>query len=149
MRNAGEVLDSLNKDRLVVIETGVIYTREIALWISQHSESRFTNVDLNSNLQYATHKELECDGTARYCTFRTQDHAKYLSEQTWVDAVFINAPDLQSGLVEFLLAVSSGAKIIVMNDFQTRSALAIRRAQELGWEFTSAGMMNILRRPND
>jgi tRNA A58 N-methylase Trm61 len=147
MRNPGEILDSLDKPRLTVVETGCVNTRAIATWIRQHPESKFTNVDLNSSLQLAMHKELECDGNAKYCTFRTQDHNKFLGEQTWVDAVFLNAPDLQSGLVEFLLAVSTGAQIIVMNDYQTRSALAIRRARELGWEFISMGMLNILRRP--
>jgi hypothetical protein len=143
----GEILDSINKPRLVILETGNIYTREAARWVREHIDAKFTSVDIDSTLQMATHKELECDGTARYCTFLTKDHVKHLNEQSWVDICLLNPSDLQTGLMEFSLAVSTGASIIVMNDFQARSALAIKKAKALGWEYSSQGMMNVLRRP--
>jgi hypothetical protein len=146
MRNAEDILSSLNDDRLKIIETGCVATRSITRWVSNHSESEFVNVDLDFPLQLATHKELECDGIARHCTFLNQDHGKYLSTRTWADVIFLNPPDLQSGVMEFLLAVSTGARLIVMNDYQARSALAIKRAREIGWEYESSGMQNILKR---
>lgn len=150
MTGAEAVLNRRGKsDRLSIVETGCVYTRDIARWVSKQSDVRFTSVDLNSTLQLATHKELECDGTARYCTFLTKDHSKHLSSATWVDVVFLNPPDLQAGLVEFLLAISTGANVVVMNDYQTRSALAIRRARDLGWVFESSGMDNILWRSSE
>lgn len=147
MRNAEEILNSLGEDRLKIVETGCVATRSIARWVSKHSESEFFNIDLDFPLQLATHRELECDGTARYTTFLTQDHGKYLSTRTWADIIFLNPPDLQSGVVEFLLAVSTGARLIVINDYQARAALAVKRAKEIGWEYEFSGMQNILRRP--
>ena len=146
MRNAEEILESLEEPRLRIVETGNVSTRSIARWVSQHRDSEFVSVDLNSPLQLATHRELECDGTARYCTFLTQDHNKFLSAQTWRDVCFLNPPDLQDGLIEFSLAASTGARLIVISDYQTRAALAVRKARESGWTFESHGMLSVLRR---
>lgn len=147
MRNTEDIIRLLGEDRLKIIETGCIVTRSVARWVSNNPESEFVNVDLDFPLQLATHKELECDGTARYCTFLNQDHGRYLSTRTWADIVFLNPSDLQSGVVEFLLAVSTGARLIVIHDYQSRAALAVKRAKEIGWEYESSGMQNILRRP--
>lgn len=146
MRDAKEILESLGESRLKIVETGCFNSRSIARWVSENPESDFINVDLDFTLQLATHKELETDGTARFCRFLTQDHTKYLSNRTWVDVIFLNPPDLQNGLTEFLLAVSTGARIIVINDYQAKAALAIRRAKDLGWQYENAGPLNILRR---
>lgn len=147
--SVGEILDSLGQSRLMVVETGNKCTREIAQWIAKHPESKFTNVDLDGIAQFDTHQELEQDGTARYCTFLTQDHFKHLSGRTWVDVCVLHAPDLQTGLTEFLLSVSTGAKIIVMTDYQSRAALAIRRAKQIGWTYEAVGDLNVLRRPQE
>jgi len=144
-----DILDSLESDRLKIVETGCAYTKDIALWVSKHPESHFTSADLNSDLQYETHSILEEYGTARYCTFLTQDHYQLLSKQTWVDAAFLHPIDLQSGLHEFLLAVSTGARVVVIKDYQSRAGWAIKRAKEIGWRFEYYdGDMNILRRPD-
>lgn len=141
-----DILDSLESDRIKIVETGCTFTRDIALWVSKHPESHFINADLNSEFQYEVHSILEEYGTARYCTFLTQDHYQLLSKQTWVDIAFLQPVDLQSGLQEFLLAVSTGARVVVMRDFQSRAGWAIRRAKELGWRFEYDGDLNILRR---
>jgi hypothetical protein len=147
MKTVEEILDSLKSARLTIVETGCANTREIARWVSQHPESEFTNIDLNFPVQMALHRELESDHTARYCTFLTQDHTRYLSTRTWADCVFLHPTDLQTGVIEFLLAVSTGAQLIVITDYQSRGALAVKRAKEFGWEFESSGDLNILRRP--
>ena len=146
MQTVEEILNSLDKAYPSIVETGCVHTIEIADWVSKHEGADFTNIDLDFPLQLATHKDLEVNHTARYCTFLTQDHGKYLSTRTWVDICFLNPPDLQAGVVEFLLAVSTGAKLIVMSDYQSRSALAVKRAKEIGWEFESSGNLNILKR---
>lgn len=147
MQTVEEILDSLGKDDPQIVETGCVHTIEIADWVAKHPYAEFTNVDLDFSLQLATHKDLETNHTARYCTFLNQDHSKHLSSRTWLDVVFLNPPDLQAGVVEFLLAISTGAWIIVMADYQSRSAQAIKRAREIGWEYESSGNLNILRRP--
>lgn len=145
----GEILDSLEQSRLKIVETGCANTREIACWVAKHPESLYACADLDSVNQFHRHKELEQDGTARYCTFLTQDHTKFLSNRTWVDVAFLHAPDLQAGLTEFLLAISTGARLIVMTDYQSRAALAIKRAKEIGWTYEAVGNLNILRRPQE
>lgn len=144
----GEILDSLGQPRLIVVETGNQCTREIARWVAKHPESPYACADLDSAVQFDRHKELEQDGTARHCTFLTQDHTKFLSNRTWVDVAVLHAPDLQAGLTEFLLAISTGARLIVMTDYQSRAAVAIKRAKEIGWTYESTGDLNILRRPD-
>lgn len=144
-----EILDDIySGSPLKIAETGCVSTQNITKWVSQHSNCEFVSVDLDTRRQVAEHKALECQGLAKHYTLLTQDHNKFLSEQTWLDVVFILPADLQSGLEEFSLAVSTGAATIVTYDFQTRSALAIRKAQALGWTAEHKGMYSILRRPN-
>lgn len=144
-----KILNSLGPKRLKIIETGCVNSREIARWVSKHTDSIYGCADLDSKIQFDKHKELEQDGTARYCTFLTQDHNQFLSNRSWSDVAFLHAPDLQSGLTEFLLAISTGARVIVMTDYQSRAALAIKRAKEIGWIYESVGDLNILRRPQE
>ncbi len=147
MQTVEEILNSLDNSCPSIVETGCVHTLEIADWVSRHPTANFVNIDLDFALQLATHKDLESNHTARYCTFLTQDHGKYLSTRTWLDAVFLHPSDLQAGVVEFLLALSTGARIIVIDGYQTRGALAIKRAKQIGWEFEASGELNILRRP--
>lgn len=142
-----ELLESLNKSRLSIIETGCTYTRTIARWIARNPESTFSCVDLNVGELIETHHALESDVTARYCAFLSQEHAKWLNKTTWLDAAFLKPDDLKSGIEEFNLAASAGAHLIVFSDYQTRAAFAIKRAKEIGWQYESAGPLNILRRP--
>lgn len=143
-----ELLDSVYKgSSLKIAETGCVSTAAIASWVSQHLGSSFVSVDLDIRRQIAEHHALECQGLSKYYNFLTRDHNKYLSEQTWLDVVFLVPPDLQAGLEEFSLAVSTGAGTIIMYDFQTRSALAVRKAQALGWKVAHHGMYSVLRRP--
>jgi len=145
-----KLLDGFDQQKtLQIVETGGAFTEPIAKWISnQQSMSEFISVDLDFQNQLLTHRELEREGVAKFCRFLTQDHIRYLSTRTWVDCVFLDAPDLQSGLTEFLIASSTGAKVIVMSDYQTKSAHAIKRAKDLGWKYAGfRSDFNILRRP--
>ena len=141
-----ELLESLGS-RLSIIETGCTYTRTIARWVQSHPESNFACVDLNFSLLLETHRELEKDSTARYCTFLSQEHEKWLNKTTWLDAAFLNPADLAAGMGEFTLAVSAGARLVVINDYQTRGAWAIRQAKDFGWSYEATSQLNILRRP--
>jgi len=145
-----ELLNGFEKKILQIVETGSAFTQAIAEWVAkQQYISEFISVDLDFQNQLATHRELEKEGVARYCRFLTQDHIRYLSTRTWVDAIFLDPPDLQSGVTEFLIASSTGAKAIAMSDYQTKSAQAIRRAKDLGWRYVGfRSDFNILRRPD-
>lgn len=146
--NVKDLLDSLGRPRLSIIETGCVYTAAIAAWVSRHPESTFVCVDLNFSLLLNTHRGLEKDCIARYCTFLSQEHTKELNKTTWLDAAFLNPENLQAGVEEFNLAVSAGAQLIVMTDYQSRSAWAIQRAKNFGWSYIAAeNGMNVLRRP--
>jgi len=144
-----ELLDGFDKKSLQIVETGSAFTQPIAKWVAQQQfTSEFISVDLDFQNQLRTHRELEREDTAKYCRFLTQDHIRYLSTRTWVDAVFLDPPDLQTGLTEFLIASSTGAKVIAMSDYQTKSAQAIKRAKDLGWKYVGfRSDFNILRRP--
>lgn len=147
--NVSELLDSLGNKRLSIIETGCVYTKEIAGWVSRHPESTFVCVDLNFSLLLSTHKKLEEDCIARYCTFLSQEHSKWLINATWLDVAFLHPEDLQAGLKELALAMSAGAQIIVIADYQSSGAWAIQTAKNYGWHYTASeeNGMNILRRP--
>jgi hypothetical protein len=148
MLTVKELLDSLNNPRLSIVETGCEYTGYIAEWVASHPESTYNCVDLNFSLLLRTHRELEENHTARYCTFRSQDHEKWLLGMTWLDAAFLTPESLAAGLGEFGLAMSAGAKLIVMSDYQGKSAWAIKQAKEFGWAYIAAANgMNVLRRP--
>lgn len=149
MNSVNQILDSTYPPKtlpLRIVETGVRSTRQIAKWISDHQECKFESIDLDGKLQEATHLELEIDGTARYCTFHTQSPNKFLSAATWIDVVFLNPSDLQSGEEEFSLAISAGARSVIMSDYQARAAKAIIKARKLGWKYTQVEDYLVLRR---
>jgi hypothetical protein len=124
-----------------------MYTRQIADWVMGHPDSNFVCVDLNFSLLLRTHRELENHHLAQYCTFLSQEHTKWLNKASWLDAAFLNPEDLEAGVEEFNLAMSAGANLIVLSDYQTRGVWAIQRAKNFGWTYESSGHMNILRRP--
>jgi hypothetical protein len=144
--NAFDVLESLGQPSLSIVETGCVHTKDIAEWVRLHPGSSFTCVDMNLGDLIEAHRVLELRGLAKHCTFLSQDHLKWLTKVTWLDVAFLKPDDLQSGVDEFLLAASAGAKLIVMSDYQTRASFAIRKAKEIGWQFESSGSLNILRR---
>jgi hypothetical protein len=142
-----------------VTETGNASTRAIATWFYQlhlklyeqnrkspcwHKDGKymtmaFDSVSLDGRLQESIHHQLELDGTAPWCTFRTQDPAKYLSEHSFSKIVFLDPANLTRGLEQFSLAASTGCGRIVMHNYQSKAAFAIREAQTLGWEMTAVG----------
>jgi len=121
----------------------------IARWVKAHPESDFHTVDLSSNSIELAHAALEAENLSKYCTFHLQDSIKFLSNLTWCDFAFLDSCDgLQHGLDEFRLAVSAGAKLIVMDDFSTKAAWAVKSAKELGWDVSFADRYSVLRRPH-
>ena len=131
---------------LKIVETGTHDTKKIAIWCSQNSASSFVTVDLDSATQESYHRELEELSAASSYTFRTQDHKKFLSELSWIDVAFLYPDNLQEGLSEYQLAVSAGARVVVMYDFQSRSSIAIKQAKRLGWSVHFTGEYAIMIR---
>ena len=156
-------LDSIYEGKpLKIIETGCMRdlalsaewgdgwsTVYIARWVKQHPESDFHTVDLSANSIELAHAALEAEGLARFCTFHLQDSLKFLSGVSFADFCFLDSCDgLQHGLDEFRLAVSTGARLIVMDDFSTKAAWAVKSAKELGWGVQFADRYSVLRRPH-
>jgi hypothetical protein len=124
-------------------------TQSIARWVKDHPECDFHSVDLSANSIELAHAALEAEGLSKFCTFHLQDSIKFLNSLTWVDFAFLDSCDgLQHGLEEFRLAVSAGAKLIVMDDFSSKAAWAVKLARELGWDVSFADRYSVLRRPH-
>jgi hypothetical protein len=141
--------ETLAKHRLPilrVIETGVSDTLDIASWVSDHEDTTFDTADLNSNAQEENHNLLEDYDHAVFCTFHTQDHKKYLNDLKWVDIAFLGPDSLQDGLEEFQLAASAGASTIVIRNYQTAAASAVKQAKRFGWTVTYKGDYAIISR---
>lgn len=145
---------------LTIVETGTMRemqpiaefsdgwsTLYIADWVATHPGTFFHSVDLNADAIDTAHRKLEEHGLAKYCTFHCQDSLKFLSGLTWVDFALLDSCDgLQHGVDEFRLAASAGASVIVMDDFQTKAAWAVKQSQEAGWRYEQAGRYSVLRR---
>lgn len=122
-------------------------TLYIARWVKEHPKCTFDSVDLNANAIEIAHMALEAEGLAKYCTFHLQDSLKYLAAQSWIDFAFLDSCDgLQHGVDEFRLTVSAGAKLIIMDDFATKGAWAVKEAKELGWDVSAMDRYSVLRR---
>lgn len=123
-------------------------TLYIARWVSKHPECEFHTVDLSANSIDLAHAALEAEELAQYCAFHLQDSIKFLNAQTWIDFAFLDSCDgLQHGLDEFRLAASAGTRLIVMDDYQTKAALAVKEAKNLGWNVSFADRYSVFRRP--
>lgn len=123
-------------------------TLYIARWVSKHPGCEFHTVDLSANSIDLAHAALEAEGLAQYCAFHLQDSIKFLNAQTWIDFAFLDSCDgLQHGLDEFRLAASAGTRLIVMDDYQTKAALAVKEAKNLGWNVSFADRYSVFRRP--
>lgn len=123
-------------------------TLYIARWIKKHPGSSFESCDLNINAIELAHLALESEGLADCCTFRCQDSLKFLSNISWADFIFLDSCDgLDHGIQEFRLAASTGARLIVMDDYSSKALKAVKEARELGWQVSFAGRYSLLRRP--
>ena len=158
-----DALDELYKSKpLVIVETGCLRmeapigefadgwsTLYIAQWIREHPDCEFHSVDLSANAIGIAHDKLENALLAKYCTFHCQDSLKFLGGMTWIDFAFLDSCDgLEHGVDEFRLAASAGASVIVMDDYQTKAAWAVKEARELGWQYEQRERYSILKRPN-
>ena len=154
-------LDSIYENKpLKIIETGCMRdltpnsefsdgwsTLYIARWIKNHKGCEFHSVDLDINALDLAHLALEVEGLAQYCEFHCQDSIKYLSNITWADFIFLDSCDgLQHGLDEFRLAASTGARIILMDDYQTKAAWAVAEGKKLGWDVQQVNRYSIFQR---
>lgn len=135
-----------------VIETGDgLYgsTAAIADWCSRQNGLMgpdFFSVSMNAVSQQKNHRQLEIFKLAQFCTFRTQAPVKFLTELTWADFVLLHPENLQEGVEQFSLALSAGAGLIVIRDYQTAGAFAVARAAGIGWKVDYDHRYCILRR---
>lgn len=157
------LLDSVYEGRPIrIVETGCMRdlsttsetsdgwsTLYIARWVKEHPDCIFDSVDLNIGAIELAHTALEAEGLAKYCNFHLQDSIKYLSSQTWIDIAYLDSCDgLEHGLAEFRLAASTGASLIILDDFSTKAATAVAEARKLGWHGdVAANRYSVLRRP--
>lgn len=145
------ILNSVPLFKMSIVETGSVSTIDIARWVGYGKNCefvKFDSVDMNSNRQLELHKELEKLDLAKYATFRTAFPNQYLAMRRWIDVAFLHSKDLHTTLEEFSLALSAGVRVVVFQDFQTRSAFAIRKGQDLGWKLDAdAEPYLVLRRP--
>jgi hypothetical protein len=154
-------LDSIYEGRpLRIIETGCMRdlavaseygdgwsTLWISRWVKEHSNSTFDSVDLDGGAIELAHAALEAEGLAKYCTFHCQDSLLFLGRQTWADMCFLDSCDgLEHGLAEFRLAASLGCRLIVLDDYSTKGAKAVKEARELGWDVSFQDRYSVLRR---
>lgn len=154
-------LDSVYQGRpLRIVETGCMRdlgtvaeysdgwsTLWISRWVAKHQDSTFDSCDLSANAIELAHMALEAEDLAKFCTFHCQDSLKWLAAQTWMDFAFLDSSDgLEHGRAEFRLAASAGARLIVMDDINTKAMFAIKEAQQFGWDVTYSGRYAVLRR---
>lgn len=132
---------------LKIVETGVRDTVDIAVWCAKNPTATFVTVDLDAVRQQADHKILEELDSAFAYTYRTQDHKKFLIELSWIDVAFLSPDNLDQGLEEFQLAISAGAAVVVMRDYQSKAFLAVKQAKRLGWGAHYTGDYSIMIRP--
>lgn len=152
MNTIHEILNKISSNHrlpiLRILETGNHDTLDIASWTAGHDSVEFDTVDLNISVQEENHHILESYDHAAFCTFHTQDHKKYLNDVKWVDVVFLEPDDLQTGLEEFQLAASTGAKAIIIRGYQTKAASAVKQAKRFGWDVNYNGDYVIISRPS-
>jgi hypothetical protein len=134
---------------LKIVETGIADTNEIVSWCQSNPDSSFVSVDLDSIAQDKIHGILEQTEAAAAYSYRTQDHKKFLSELSWIDVAFLSPENLQEGLQEFQLALSAGARLVVMRDYQSKAFLAVQQAKRLQWDVHHSGNYSIMIRPNN
>ena len=122
-------------------------TLYIARWVKQHPDCEFHTVDLNENSLDMAKMALEAEGLSQYCHFHQMDSMEFLG-MNYYDFAFLDSCDgLPHGLGEFWAAQSGGAKLIVMDDFETKAKMAVRDAVAQGWKYEQTGRYSVLRRP--
>lgn len=111
-------------------------TYDIVNWMDGHSNmSRFDIVSMDIVVVHKLHKDLEDLKLANYATFHLQDSILFLSGSRWIDVAFLQPSTLESGVRETQLAMSAGATLIVLKDYQTQAALAIKEAKKISWRY--------------
>jgi hypothetical protein len=138
--------------RIQIMETGdgsYGSTATIAQWVAADEDKVdfFKSISLDGAMQERCHKQLEIFGLNPYCTFHTQSPLKWLSNMNWLDFVLLNPESLDDGLQQFALAISAGAGLVVIHDYQHGAASAVRKAMGLGWIVENTNIYSILRRP--
>lgn len=124
-------------------------TLYIARWVKKHPECWFQTVDINPNAIDLAKLALESEGLSKYCVFFQEDSLEFLKKSQFIDFAFLDSCDgLQHALHEFYAAADAGAKLIVMDDFETKAKTAVSVAQQLGWTYEQNGRYSVLRRPN-
>lgn len=149
MNYLSSILDD-GSEKKTIVETGFDKRClfELAGHIQKNPQSELESISLDFGKLSDAHLFLEHYGLAAKCTFHLQDPLKFLQSKSWIDAVFLNSRNgLQYAVEEFRLAASTGAKLIVMTDYQTTSAHAIQEATKCGWTYVTHADYYILRRP--
>lgn len=136
------------RDLAIISEYGDGWsTLYIARWVKCHPECQFSTVDMSLNAIELAEQALSAEKLEKYCSFTLGDSLTFLRQQRGVDFAFLDSCDgLEHGLDEFKLAASAGARLIVMDDYDTKAKAAIAYAAESGWAYKQNGRYSVLRR---
>jgi len=158
------ILDSLYADRqspLEIIETGCVRalnpdspegdgwsTFYIAGWASNHPDCRFTSYELNPRHIETASKLLRDTSLHPFVHFVEGDSVAMLGTAGHVDFAYLDtSDDLEHGLAEFQICEAKDARMIVMDDRETKCLLALKYAKESGrWEIEEQSRLTVFRR---
>jgi hypothetical protein len=140
-------LDALGQIN-VIIETGF---SEDVLDLAEYIELSggvLSSVDLDINSLNALHKKLEDEHLAPFASLHLQEPVRFLLNKTWIDVAFLNhRGGLAAGLEQAKLAMSAGARLIVMTRYQSEAAWAVAFVKKQGWAVEHEGDYSFLTRP--
>lgn len=106
------------------------------------------SVDLDMDRLNLIHTALEIAQLAPFASLHFQDPQKFLGSKNWLDAAFLNhRGGLVAGLAQFKLAMSAGAQLIVMTNYQTDAAWAVQFAKLQKWNVEHENGYSFLTRP--
>jgi len=101
-----------------------------AKWIKAHPESKFTSIELAPEAIEKCKTFLQSHGLAEYVQFVNGSSAEEILDLSdTADLFFLDAGDgLEAGLVDFKAALTHNPKLIIMDDFGKKVALAAEYA---------------------
>jgi len=101
-----------------------------AKWIKAHPESKFTSIELAPEAIEKCKTFLQSHGLAEYVQFVNGSSAEEILDLSdAADLFFLDAGDgLESGLTDFKAALTHNPKMIIMDDFEKKVALAAEYA---------------------
>lgn len=150
------------KERIfIVAETGCIRSIDppvedsdgwsslhIARWVAAHPGTKFHSFELHPDNIIKAGRLMGESGVASDVEFHQGDSVDGLKELSNIDFAYLDtSDDLTHGLAEFQVAEEKGARMITMDDRETKCLAAIAYAKESGrWTVDESGRTMVMRR---